>query len=82
MPKAYQAVPHFYLERITIAALCNETMNLHWQDEATDMHYITQLLPVDTVTENAAEYLIARNEQGETLKIRLDLIHNFPTPVK
>lgn len=57
-------------------------MNLHWQDEATDMHYIAQLLPIDTIEENETEYLIAHNEQGETLKIRLDLIHNFPTPVK
>ena len=57
-------------------------MNIHWQDEITDMHYITDLLPLDTVSENNAEYLIARNEQGETLKIRLDLIQNFPTPVK
>ena len=82
MPKTYQAVPRFYIERITIAAFCNETMNIHWQDEITDMHYITDLLPIDTVSENNAEYLIARNEQGETLKIRLDLIQNFHTPVK
>ncbi|MFA5171513.1 MAG: hypothetical protein WC426_08090 [Sulfuriferula sp.] len=82
MHKPYQPVPRFYLERLTIAAFCNETMNLHWQDEATDMHYIAQLLPIDTIEENDTEYLIAHNEQGEVLKIRLDLIHNFPTPVK
>ena len=82
MHKPYQSVPRFYLERLTIAAFCNETMNLHWQDEVTDMHYIAQILPIDTIAENDTEYLIAHNEQGEVLKIRLDLIHNFPTPVK
>jgi hypothetical protein len=46
------------------------------------MHYIAQLLPLDTLIVNGAEYLLARNEQGETLKIRYDLIRNFPTPVK
>lgn len=46
------------------------------------MHYIAQILPIDTIAENDTEYLIAHNEQGEVLKIRLDLIHNFPTPVK
>ncbi|NOT16962.1 MAG: hypothetical protein HOP20_02695 [Sulfuriferula sp.] len=82
MTKPYQSVPRFYLERVTIAALCNETMNLHWEDELTEMHYIAQLLPLDTLLENGAEYLLARNEQGEILKIRYDLIRNFPTPVK
>jgi hypothetical protein len=57
-------------------------MNLHWEDELTEMHYIAQLLPLDTLIVNGAEYLLARNEQGETLKIRYDLIRNFPTPVK
>ena len=29
MTPPYQPVPRFYLERITIAALCNEFMDMH-----------------------------------------------------
>lgn len=82
MPAPYQVVPRFYIERITIAALCNETMNLHWQDEQTGMNYMVTVWPLEIIEQNMAEYLLARNQDGEILHIRLDLIRNFPTPVK
>ena len=82
MPAPYQAVPRFYIERITIAALCNETMDLHWHDEHTGMNYMATVWPLEIIEQNTAEYLSARNQAGEILHIRLDLIRNFPTPVK
>ena len=82
MSRIYQPVPRFYIERLTIAALCNEAMDLHWHDETTEMNYMTRIWPLEVVAQDEAEFLLARNESGETVKIRLDLIRNFPRPVK
>ena len=82
MTPPYQPVPHFYLERITIAALCNEFMDLHWHDPVSDMNYMERIWPLEVIIEEAAEYLQARTVAGEAVKIRLDLIRNFPTPMK
>lgn len=82
MTPPYQPVPRFYLERITIAALCNEFMDLHWHDPVSDMNYMERVWPLAVIIEEAAEYLQARTAAGEAVKIRLDLIRNFPTPMK
>jgi len=37
---------------------------------------------VELVKENDTDYLMARNDEGVSMKIRLDLIRNMPTPVK
>lgn len=82
MSRIYQPVPRFYLERLTIAALCNEAMDLHWQDETSGLNYMARIWPLEVVDMDQAEFLLARNEAGERIRIRLDLIRNFPTPVK
>lgn len=82
MPSVYQPVPRFYLERLAIAAMCNEAMDLHWYDEASQLNYMATVWPLEVVSEDQAEYLLARNAAAETIRIRLDLIRNFPTPVK
>ena len=82
MTPSYQPVPRFYLERITIAALCNEFMDLHWHDPVSDMNYMERIWPLEVIIEEAAEYLQARTAAGEAVKIRLDMIRNFPTPMK
>ncbi|WP_413438445.1 hypothetical protein ACFDAU_02215 [Sulfuriferula sp. GW1] len=82
MDLPYQAVPRFYIERIVIAVMCNESMDLHWHDQASQQSYMARVWPQDVTEENGAEWLVARNEAGEAVRIRLDLIRNFPTPVK
>lgn len=82
MTPPYQPVPRFYLERITIAALCSEFMDLHWHDVTDNMNYMARVWPLEVTTENGAEYLQARLAAGEAVKIRLDMIRNFPTPMK
>ena len=82
MSHIYQPVPRFYLERLTIAALCNEAMTLHWHDEISQLNYMARVWPLEVVEQQQAEYLLARNESGEIVTIRLDLIRNFPTPTK
>lgn len=82
MTPPYQPVPRFYLERITIAALCNEFMDLHWYDPGSNLNYMERVWPLAVIIEETAEYLQARTAAGEAVKIRLDLIRNFPTPMK
>lgn len=75
-------VPGFYRERITIAILCGETMDLHWRDEHSDLSYMARVLPRELMEENGMDYLLGENAEGEAVKIRLDLIRNMPRPVK
>ena len=82
MVKPYVPVPGFYRERFTIAIMCNESMNLHWQDEHTDMSYMGKLYPQALIEENGADYVIAINDRNEQVRIRLDLIRNMPSPMK
>lgn len=82
MVKPYTPAPGFYHERFTIAIMCNESMNLHWQDEHTDMSYMGRLYPQELIEENGADYVVAKNDRNELVKIRLDLIRNMPSPMK
>lgn len=82
MSKSYTPVPSFYRERLTIAILCNEILDLHWQDEQTNMAYVGKILPTELTEEEGMDYLHGRNDAGDSVKIRLDLIQNMPRPVK
>ncbi|MEW6613225.1 MAG: hypothetical protein ACOY5C_07705 [Pseudomonadota bacterium] len=81
--QAYRPVPGHVLERIQIAILCQEQMDLHWEDEATAMNYLQRVQLLELTSSEAGEYLEARVlSTGEVLRIRLDLIKNLPMPVK
>lgn len=82
MHPPYQPVPRFYIERITIASLCAEPMDLHWHDFASGQSYLARVWPQTIVQADGAEWLQARDAAGEPVSIRLDMIRNFPTPVK
>ncbi|TCV84683.1 hypothetical protein [Sulfurirhabdus autotrophica] len=82
MAQPYIPVPHFIHERFTIAIMCNESMNLHWQDEQSGMSYMGNVFPQDLLEEKGADYVLVKNQDGKMVKIRLDLIRNMPTPVK
>lgn len=82
MHPPYQPVPRFYIERITIASLCDESMDLHWHDPASGQSYLARVWPQDIVETDGAEWLQAHDATGERVTIRLDLIRNFPIPVK
>lgn len=82
MHPPYQPVPRFYIERITLASLCDESMDLHWHDPASGQSYLARVWPQNIVEADGAEWLQARDATGERVTIRLDLIRNFPTQVK
>ncbi|OBS08159.1 hypothetical protein [Acidihalobacter prosperus] len=82
--KPPQPVPGHVRERLEIAALTGEVLNLHWADESSDAAFLGRIRPLEVLPDDAGGpgYLRALDEQGETLRIRLDLIRNLPTPVK
>lgn len=53
-------------ERLELAALTRQ-----WLDLRVD-GAVLRLLPLDVYTRDGAEWLVARNETGETIKLRLD----------
>jgi len=78
----YQPVAPHVRERLAIAILCNESMDLYWQDEESLDAYVGRVYPEELVERDGVDYLCARNEEGEPVQIRLDLIRNLPTPMK
>ena len=66
MSEAYQPVACADHERLEYAALTKQWLDLRVDGEAQ------RLLPLDVSTREGAEWLLARNEAGETVTVRLD----------
>jgi Rho-binding antiterminator len=58
-----------------LAIIQRKPLRVSWRD-AHGRSHIAVVLPVDLVTRDHAEYLIARNEQQQQLELRLDDIVN------
>ncbi|APZ42711.1 hypothetical protein [Acidihalobacter ferrooxydans] len=80
--KPYQPVASHVRERLEIAALVAERLDLQWADEVSDQAYMARVEPREVVEQDGRVYLLARDAQGAELRIRLDLIRNLPMPVK
>ncbi|MEJ2059426.1 MAG: hypothetical protein P8Y64_02910 [Gammaproteobacteria bacterium] len=80
--KPYTPVAPHVRERLEIAILTGELLDLHWVEEDSDHAWMARLRPTGIDEKDGAQYLEALNDQGETQRIRLDLIRNLPTPVK
>jgi len=58
-------------------------MRLHWEEEGTAMHYLELVLPLELEATPAGDYLRCRVlAEGIEVRVRVDLIHNLPMPVK
>lgn len=83
MAKDYQPVPGHVLERLQIAVLCQEQMDLHWEDETSGLSYYQRVQLVGLEKTDDADYLLASPlSTGESIRVRLDFIRNLPTPLK
>lgn len=80
--KPYQHVAPHVRERLEIAVLTGERLALQWADEDSDRAYMGRIEPREVVEEEERAYLLAINDEGDPVRIRLDLIRNLPTPVK
>ncbi|MHB8248545.1 MAG: hypothetical protein ACYDCX_06605 [Acidithiobacillus sp.] len=70
-------------ERLEIAILTSEQMRLHWEEEGTATHYMELVLPLELESTPTGDYLHCRVLAEELeVRVRVDLIHNLPMPVK
>lgn len=56
-----------------LAIMHKRRLRLHWQDEDGTDH-VESVMPTDLKTEAKQEYLIAEQQDGGTLQVRLDRI--------
>lgn len=75
---SYKSIPCAMYDTYEIAIMHGELLQLVWKDE-TNQHNISVLKPLDLQTCEGAEFLVARTDKGETLHLRLDLIHSCKT---
>ena len=58
-------------------------MRLHWEEEGTATHYMELVLPLELESTPTGDYLRCRLLAEEMeVRVRVDLIHNLPMPVK
>ena len=55
-----------------LAIMHKKHLQLSWKQHGSIHHAL--LLPIDLLTRNHAEFLLAQNEDGEEIEIRLDTI--------
>jgi len=82
MSKPYTPVPRFYHERFTIAIMTGESVPLHWRDEVGNDAYVAKVFPREIVEEGGMDYLLGADDEGQSVRIRMDLIENMPAPSK
>ena len=58
-----------------LAILHHRRLRLSWRDEAGDLH-IAMLTPRDLQTRAGAEFMIAEDQDGQGLELRLDWIQH------
>lgn len=75
-------VPRHLLERLEIAAMTGELLELQWFDESTDRVYLEKVFISEIQQDKGIMYAIAKIDGGSSLKIRLDCLRNFPLPIK
>lgn len=64
--------------RYELAIIQRQSLNLVWQDG--QQTHISTVMPLDLQTKRGREFLIARDQQGELLQIRLDYIQQQTRP--
>lgn len=80
--KPYQQVAPQVRERLEIAVLTGERLDLQWADEASERAYMGRVQAREVLDEDNGSYLVALDDSGASVRIRIDLIRNLPTPVK
>ena len=74
--KPYQPIPCAIYSEYELAIMRQHQLQLVWQDQY-NIEHISRLQPLDLKTENHAEFLLARDHEGQSLKIRLDYIRQY-----
>lgn len=80
--KPYTPVSNAMKERLLMAIAFAETMPLQWAEENANQAFFQTVKPIELINKAEKDYLLVETETGEQYTIRLDLIRNFPTPMK
>jgi hypothetical protein len=79
----YQAPPSYVLERLQIAILCQEHLDLQWNDDTEPGRVWADRVWSSAIESRAGmAYLLGKTGTGEAVSIRIDLIRNLPRPMK
>jgi transcriptional antiterminator Rof (Rho-off) len=62
--------------RYEVSILHQEPLRLAWKDENDQLH-LQALFPIDLQTRDKGEFLVARDNSGQSFSIRLDYIINY-----
>ena len=81
-----EETPRHILERLEIAILTGETLQLHWAgpDDGPDAGraWMGRVTPREVTADDRGHHWLEGTCEDETVRIRLDRIRNMPTPVK
>lgn len=72
---AYRPIPCAVYDGYELAIMHSQQLQVVWRDR-DHQHHISKLTPYDLQTRNGAEFLIAGDETGKTVHIRLDYIES------
>ena len=76
--KEYQPISCAEHDTYEIAIMRKQHLHIAWHDK-DKRSFIDVLKPTDLITRNHAEYLVATNQNGTQVEIRLDYIrHSEP----
>ncbi|WP_019623980.1 hypothetical protein [Thioalkalivibrio thiocyanoxidans] len=75
------ALPKHVIERLEIAILTGETLQLNWAEPDSSQAWWGKVTPREVREADGYHWLDGECE-GRDVRIRLDLIRNLPTPVK
>lgn len=73
MTDQYKPIACALHDKYEVAIMHRQKLRITWLDDSGDSHD-SLVLPLDTRVENGEEFLIAEEEGGERLSIRLDRI--------
>lgn len=74
-------LPGPVFERLQIAILTGETLQLHWAEPLSRQAWWGRVTPHE-VRAAAGYHWLDGDCEGQPVQIRVDLIRNLPTPVK
>jgi len=70
----YTPIPCAIYSQYKLAIMHRQSLKLVWHDQAQT--HIATVTPLDLQTKQGQEFLIARDQGGHELHIRLDYIHS------
>lgn len=69
----YRPIPCALYGRFEVAIMHAERLRIRWTGPGGVVH-LERVRPIDLITRDSAEYLLAERESGERIELRLDYL--------